>query len=298
MSADFRSDLLANGLLVDTGVEGLYARSASFEKVVRGIDELVTSVGADQHAPVLHFPPLIPRTVLERSDYLRSFPDLLGSVSVFKGDEDLHRKLLDRLDQGLDWAELLSSSQVTLSSAACHSLYGLLPERLPADGLRFEVFGHCFRNEPSLDPARMQAFRMHEFVYAGSPDGARAHRDLWLERSAELLSGLGLAVEKVVANDPFFGRAGRMLASNQRSEALKFEIVCSIHPGAAPTAISSSNYHLDHFGASFNIESANGEPAHSACVGFGSERVTLALLATHGFDPDSWPPEVRRRLWP
>ena len=297
MSADFRSDLLASGLLVDTGVEGLYARSGSFEKVVRGIDELVSSAGADQRAPVLHFPPIIPRVVLERSDYLRSFPDLLGSVSIFKGDDDLHRELLDRLDQGLDWAELLSSSDVTLSSAACHSLYGLLPGRLPTGGLRFEVFGHCFRNEPSLDPARMQAFRMHEFVYVGDPDGARAHRDMWLDRSADLLSGLGLAVEKVVANDPFFGRAGRMLASNQRSEALKFEIVCPIRSGAPPTAISSSNYHLDHFGASFSIESASGEVAHSACVGFGAERVTLALLATHGLEVDSWPSRVQSVLW-
>jgi len=214
MSKDFRSELLANGLLVDSGVEGLYARSAVFEKVVRGVDELVTSAGADQHAPVLHFPPIIPRVVLERSGYLRSFPDLLGSVGVFKGSDDLHRELLDRLDHGLDWAELLSSSDVTLSSAACHPLYGLLSGRLPQGGRRFEVFGHCFRNEPSLDPARMQAFRQHEFVYVGEPEGAVAHRDIWLERAADLLSGFGIAVERVVANDPFFGRAGRMLASN------------------------------------------------------------------------------------
>jgi seryl-tRNA synthetase len=298
VSTDLRSELLASGLLVDTGVEGLYARSAAFEKVVRGIEELVSSAGADQNARVLHFPPIIPRVVLERSGYLRSFPDLLGSVGVFKGDDDLHRELLDRLDQGRDWAELLSSSEVTLSSAACHSLYGLLSGRLPPGGRRFEVFGHCFRNEPSLDPARMQAFRMHEFVYVGEPAGAVAFRDMWLERSADLLSGLGLAVEMVVANDPFFGRAGRMLASNQRSEALKYEIVCSIRPGEPPTAVSSSNYHLDHFGVGFNIESSSGEVAHSACVGFGAERVTLALLATHGLDPDAWPLQVRHGLWP
>jgi len=139
----------------------------------------------------------------------------------------------------------------------------------------------------------MQAFRQHEFVYLGDPDGAIAHRNLWLERSAGLLSGLGLAVDAVIANDPFFGRTGRMLASNQRSETLKYEIVCAIDPDAQPTAISSSNYHLDHFGIGFGIESANGDAAHSACVGFGVERITLALLRTHGLDPDTWPPGVR-----
>jgi hypothetical protein len=135
---------------------------------------------------------------------------------------------------------------------------------------------------------------MHEFVYLGDSDGAVAHRDLWLKRSANLLSGLGLAVEVVVANDPFFGRTGRILASSQRAETLKHEIVCAIHPGAQPTAIASANYHLDHFG----IESANGDVAHTACVGFGVERVTLALLRTHGLDPDTWPPGVRSHLWP
>jgi len=298
VSADLRSDLLASGLLVDSGVAGLYARSGTFEKVVRGLDDLVSAAGADQHAPVLHFPPIIPKVVLEHSGYLRSFPDLLGAVSVFEGDDELHRELLELLDQGQDWAGLLTSSLVTLSSAACHSLYGSLSGRLAPGGRRFEVFGHCFRHEPSLDPARMQAFRMHEFVYVGEPEGAVAHRDMWLERSADLLSSLGLPVETVVANDPFFGRAGRMLASNQRSEALKFEVVCPIQAGAPPTAVASSNYHVDHFGVAFAIESADGEVAHSACVGFGSERVTLALLATHGLDPARWSERVRSLLWP
>ncbi|MGA2805547.1 MAG: amino acid--[acyl-carrier-protein] ligase [Acidimicrobiales bacterium] len=298
MTSDFRSALLASGLLVETGVDGLYGRSGAFEKVVRGIDDLVTAAGADQHASVLHFPAVIPRLVLERSGYLRSFPDLLGSISVFEGGDGEHVELLERLTRGDTWVELLTPSDVSLCSAACHPLYPLCAGRLPAGGRRFEVFGQCFRHEPSLDPARMQAFRQHEFVYVGDPDSAVAHRDVWLERSADLLSGLGLTVETVVANDPFFGRTGRMLALNQRTDALKYEVVCTIRPDAEPTAISSSNYHLDHFGIGFGIESETGNVAHTACVGFGVERITLALLGTHGLDPDQWPQAVRSRLWP
>ncbi len=297
MTADFRSELLASGLLVDTGVDGLYLRSGKFERVVRGIENLVSSAGADQNASVLHLPAVLPRVLLERSGYLRSFPDLLGSVSVFVGDDDLHAQLLERLGHGKNWVEMLTPSDVALCSAACHALYPLCSGRLPAGGRRFEVFGHCFRHEPSVDPARMQAFRMHEFVYLGDPEGAVAHRDLWLERSVDLLSVLGLTVDVVVANDPFFGRAGRLLARNQRAETLKCEIVCAIQD-AQPRALASSNYHLDHFGIAFGIESANGDVAHTACVGFGAERVTLALLHTHGLDPDAWPPAVRSLLWP
>jgi seryl-tRNA synthetase len=298
VNTDFRSELLASGLLVDTGVDGLYLRSGKFETVVRGIDNLISSAGADQNASVLHLPAVLPRILLERSGYLRSFPDLLGSVSVFVGDDDLHVQLLERLGRGENWVELLTPSDLALCSAACHAVYPLCSGRLAASGRRFEVFGHCFRHEPSPDPDRMQAFRMHEFVYLGDPDGAVAHRNLWLERSVDLLSGLGLTVEVVVANDPFFGRAGRLLALSQRSDTLKCEVVCTTQPDAQPTAIASSNYHVDHFGIAFGIESANGDAAHTACVGFGAERVTLALLHTHGLDPDRWPPQVRSRLWP
>jgi len=298
MTADFRSELLASGLLVDTGVNGLYLRSGKFEKVVRGIDDLVTAAGMDQDASVLHVPPVTPCHVLERSGYLRSFPDLLGSIDIFRGGDEQHAQLLERLERGEDWTGSLAPSDMALCSAACHPLYPVCSGRLPAAGRRFEVFGHCFRHEPSLDPARMQTFRQHEFVYLGDPEGAMAHRDTWLERSGDLLSGLGLAVDAVVANDPFFGHAGRMLASNQRAETLKYEIVCAIHANAPPTAISSSNYHLDHFGIGFGIESADGEVAHTACVGFGVERITLALLRTYGLDPDSWSLRVRSRLWP
>ena len=43
----------------------------------------------------------------------------------------------------------------------------------------------------------------------------------------------------------------------------------------------------------FDIRTHDGEVAHSACVGFGLERVALALFKTHGFDLAKWPGEVR-----
>ena len=145
MTTDFRSELLASGLLVDTGVDGLYLRSGGFEKVVRGIDDLITAAGVDQNASVLHLPAVIPRLLLERSDYVRSFPNLLGMVNVFEGDDDLHAQLLERLERGENWAELLTPSDVALCSAACHPLYPSCSGRLPAGGHRFEVFGQIGR---------------------------------------------------------------------------------------------------------------------------------------------------------
>ena len=295
----FRRQLIESGLVLDAGVEGLYGRSLAYEEIAAGVISLTTRTGAGDGAQSLSFPPVIPRGLLEQTDYLKSFPDLTGSVHTFRGDDKLHARLLALVEAGRDWVEVLEPADVVLRPAACHPVYPLCTDGpLPEGGRRFEVQGWCFRHEPSLDPARMLAFRMHEFVYVGDPDGATAHRDVWLKRGTEMLEGLGLDVEVVVANDPFFGRVGRVLAANQREEALKLEFVTTVADPESPTAITSVNRHQDHFGQTFGIRSADGAVAHSACFAVGVDRTVLALLKTHGLDPGTWPAEVRARLWP
>jgi seryl-tRNA synthetase len=283
---------------VDSGVEGIYGRSGVYEAIAGSLSALFTRSGADHQATPVHFPPVIPRSVFEKTDYLKSFPDLTGSIHTFSGDDRQHAELLRLLEDDQDWTSVLEPAPIVLRPAACHPIYPMCTGRLPVDGRTFEIHGWCFRHEPSPDPARMQAFRMHEYVYLGTPEGAVAHRDEWIERGLSVLGGLDLAVEAVVANDPFFGRAGRMLATNQREETLKYEIVSPICSTEKPTAIMSSNLHKDHFSVPFGIESAEGELAHTSCIGFGVDRITLALLHTHGLDPGGWPAAVRAQLWP
>jgi seryl-tRNA synthetase len=169
---------------------------------------------------------------------------------------------------------------------------------LPAAGRYVEVSGTCFRHEPSADPARMQSFGMHEVVYLGAPEDAVRHRDEGLAHGLALLAGLGLPMEAVPANDPFFGRLGTALAAGQLDEHLKMEGVTAICSAEQPTAIMSANCHRDHFGHPFAITTADGVAAHSSCVAFGVDRIAIALLATHGFAAQRWPAAVRARLWP
>ena len=96
-------------------------------------------------------------------------------------------------------------------------------------------------------------------------------------------TALGLEARADVASDPFFGRGGTLLADSQRDQRLKLEIVAPIASDEHPTAIISLNYHQDHFGALFGITTADGAVAHTSCVGFGLERLTLALYRRHGF---------------
>jgi seryl-tRNA synthetase len=186
-----------------------------------------------------------------------------------------------------------------LLPAACYPVYPAIAARgpLPPGGVMVDAGGaYVFRREPSGDPARLQMFHQREMVRIGEPEVVAEWRDLWRDRAVELLRGLGLDAEFDIASDPFFGRSGRMLAANQREQELKFEVQVEI-AGPEPTAVASFNYHQDHFALVFGLETAGGEVAHSACLGFGEERITLALFRTHGTDVDAWPDAVRERLW-
>jgi seryl-tRNA synthetase len=294
----FRDVLFSAGLLIPTGVDGIYGRSGRYEAVADAMDALVLRVGADQRATSVRFPPVMPWATFQANGYLESFPDQMGSVHTFAGDEHDHAELLRRTESGEDRGPLLSTTDMVLCPAVCHPLYPTMTGVLPEEGCRVDIYGYCFRHEPSTDPFRMQSFRQHDYVYLGTPDGARSHRDRWIDRGLEVLSGLDLPVEAVVANDPFFGRPGRMLAANQRNEELKYEIVTPVYATGRQTAISSSNCHLDHFGRPFGIETAGGQVAHTACFGFGVDRITLALFHRHGPDVERWPRPVRSALWP
>ena len=86
------------------------------------------------------------------------------------------------------------------------------------------------------------------------------------------------------------------IATTLRQQALKFELQIPITDPSKPTACMSANYHLDSFGRSAELLFADGTPAHSACVGFGIERIALALFGYHGTALQHWPREVRHAL--
>ena len=295
-SADsFRRDLLDAGLLVDGGVAGVYHRSFRYESVVQGIRAYVSGAARGESFQQLTFPPVQARTTLEVSGYVSSFPNLVGLVSSFAGTEAEVPAFIEASAGDGDWAGRMTPTDVSLCSAACHGLYPMLAgTSVPDEGRRFEVHAWCFRHEPSPDPARMQSFRMHEFVFLGMPSAAEAHRQAWIARGTGLLEGLGLSLEVVPANDPFFGRTGRLLASNQRTKELKYELVAPIS-NSVPGAISSGNYHEDHFGEAFALRCA-GDLAHSSCFAFGLDRITLALFFRHGLDVRAWPSDVLDQL--
>jgi seryl-tRNA synthetase len=285
------------GLLTRSGVHGVYARGATFERVRLAFDALVSRVAAPERAEPMYFPPLLPREQLETFAYLDSFPHLAGTVFSFDGNEAEAAEQAQLATAHADWSGFQQMTEMVLTPAACYPLYPAVAARgpLPEGGLTLDTGdAYVFRREPSDDPARMQIFHMREIVRIADRETVLSWRGEWRSRAEELLRGLGLSLELDIASDPFFGRTGRLLAAAQRDQELKWELMAPV--AGTPTAIASSNYHQDHFGHTCGLDTADGTPAHTSCMAFGEERVTLALFSAHGLDVAAWPDEVRRTL--
>lgn len=299
MQNNFLNRLFESGLLIETGVDGLYGRSGEFEDVIAAFERLIDRFGGQDGAEAMRFPPGMNRAYFETSGYMKSFPQLAGTVHSFCGNDHDHMSLLKCMEVGDDWTKDQEATDIVLTPAACYPLYPTVARRgpLPVTGKLFDLQSYCFRHEPSKDPARQQLFRMREYVCMGTESHVTDFRQSWMDRGVEMMKLVGLEVTIDVANDPFFGRAGRMMANNQRDQNLKFELLIPITSTSNPTACMSFNYHQDAFGTKWGLNLEGGKVAHTACVGFGLERIALALFHTHGLDSGKWPESVRRVLW-
>ncbi|MCH8612117.1 hypothetical protein [Arsenicicoccus dermatophilus] len=291
----FLDEILAAGHYLPLGRTGVWGRSDELEQVVLGFVRLLDGFYATRPQQRVHFGPLVPQPLLESTGYVDTQPHLVGSIDAFYGDDHAHRHLVADREEGRDWRRHLEPAGLMMVSSACHPLYGALSGQ-QVNG-NYLVLGWVFRHEPSGDPYRVAYFRQKESVHVGSHQECVDHRDHWVHRAEDLLTGLGLPVHLELANDPFFGRAGRMMARGQRAAALKKELLVDAY-GAdlPPVALASGNLHGDHFTHAFGIRQADGSDAETACMGFGLERVALSLFKVHGMQTSGWPGEVRSQL--
>ena len=231
-----------------------------------------------------------------RPGYLDSFPHLAGTVFSFTGSEAQARELSRRVHAGEPWAELQSQTDVALTPAACYPVYPTLAGRAPRRR------PHARGAEPLLPPRAVGRSGAAPAVphARGHPGGAPGD-------GARLARGVAGAVARAArlarARRPRRARLGPVLRPGREDAGrepegagLQVRDRRAHRLAEEPTAVCSFNYHQEHFGKLFDIALPDGSVAHTACLGFGLERVTLALFRRHGLDAREWPAAVRTAL--
>src|SRR5947209_216390 len=137
-------ELLAR-LFTSMNVDGVYGRTGAYEDVVEGLGRYIGSL-RPRAAEVFRFPPVVSRTLIEKSGYLKSFPHLLGCVCALGVDVKRVTEAVARYEAGGTWTDSAEPSDLVLAPAACYPLYPIAAQRgAVAEMLLFDVACDCFR---------------------------------------------------------------------------------------------------------------------------------------------------------
>lgn len=297
---DPQEELLRAGELIRYG-PGRYGLARGVTALMTALDALIRQLALDVGATEYTFPSLVGGDSLLKAGYHRSFPHLLTLACHVREDMDALREFRDTAqgaDNFGDVRDLLGPVTCGLSPTVCYHAYEMWRQSLQDVPQSLTALGKCFRYESSSMQGleRLWDFTMREVVFLGIPEQVEAQRNRVTELSTQLLDRLELDYEISSATDPFFVDDFAVQVSFQQAFDLKFELLAALPYAGRPLAIGSINYHRDHFVKAFGIEGRHGEVLHTACVGFGFERLALVLFAQHGVNRDRWPHALRDAL--
>ncbi len=278
--AELWTDELAANLFYPGDVPGIAGHTGLYEGVVEALTALISRI-RPSGAEVMRFPSVMSRALLEKQGYLHSSPSPIGCVGALP-----------------ESGGSAFAADLVLTPSASYPVYSLVAKRGPAraGGVVVDVACECFRLERSDDIDRHQSFRMREFVCIGTPLEVHRFREEWMIRSKQVADTLGLSYRIDRASDPFVGRGGQIVAISQIQQSLKFELLVPVRSDTKLTACMGFNYHRDHFGRIWDIQTPDGAVAHTGSVAFGIDRLALALFAAHGLDTAQWPAAARETL--
>jgi seryl-tRNA synthetase len=300
MPTDVYEELLERGIASEAG-EGQVALGEPVLSLMDHLDARIrTMVIREFGAREFRYPTLIPTAAMSRCGYFASFPQLMMFVSRLHTDVDTYRAFIEAGTGTTELAESLRAHSgnvdYCLPPTMCfHSYHQIADRPLPSRSVVLTSQGKSFRFESRYRQSleRLWDFTIREIVFLGPRSVVLEQRRQLMEHAFALMDELELGGRCEVANDPFFINpdAAAQVVMQQLME-LKYELRLPLSR-ERDVAVASFNFHERFFTDSFGIRGADGEPAYTACAGFGLERLAYAFLCRHGVEPEGWPAAIR-----
>lgn len=251
------------------------------------------------------FPNVISAKKLIKTNHLSSFPEHLNFVNNIKPD----LKTLDNFGENAKTGHLpelienkiLSAPTLIHNPSTCYHCYASRSQQTLNENLAITALASCHRFESANHSqlGRLMEFSLREVIFLGSPDYVRTTREKCLDLIKDIASDWEIGGVLQTENDPFFTSDFEIKADHQRKMKMKYEYRAFLEDDDSEgLAIMSSNLHGLTFSKTFNIMGKNW-PVHTGCIGFGLERMLIAIISQHGSEPEFWPDKLRKEwsLW-
>lgn len=299
--------------LVDAGWvceigKGHVALAGPALKLFHLVDRIIATLYKDAFAyEDRHFPALIPSSLMADCGYFDSHPNNVSFANHLRNDFDVIEGFRKRYGEDGDLTEFenadLATPHTCLNPAACLPSYFTMKDQTLAANKCLSWNGRVFRHEASnlRGLERLWEYNVREIVFVGDPEYVEDARTKGVSLVAELLDQLDLSFQITTSTDPFFATVASIRKFFQKATEAKHEVKIDIDQprdgDARSIAAGSVNYHDAFFGQKFAITGPNGEPAVSACIGLGIERIVLCCFAQHGITPDRWPDAIANEIF-
>lgn len=245
------------------------------------------------------YPNCIPADGLGRANHFSSFPEHLHFLAHLPQDLDVLDAFAEDARSVTEWSQVelpgTTRARLVNNPSTCYHCYSARRDSTIEQNTALTVVTKCHRYEAAnhKEYGRLLEFSMREVVFLGEPDYVRACRARTLEEVQRLAEDWSLYGELVASNDPFFTSDFKAKSAQQHRLAMKVEYRMLIPGQAKKLAIMSSNLHGPTFSKAFHI-TMDGRLINTGCLGFGLERLALAILAQHGQDPAAWPAGLQK----
>ena len=282
--AAFLDDLLDAGLLIESGVPGVYGRGAAFEDVRVGVDALVDRGGRGRRRrDACASRRSCPRRQLEASGYLKSFPHLAGTIFAFDGDEAEAHEQVETRRRHEDWSEFQAMTDLVLH--ARRPATRSTRRSRPAGRWRPAACSSTPAAPTSSATSRRATRRGCRCSTSARSSGSASPRrsspgaTTWRDRALALLRGRRARRplrrrHRIRSSAAAAGCWPRASASRRSSSRSSCQIAGPRADRGRVVQLPPGPLRRRRTGSS----SPDGETAHTACLGFGLERITLALL--------------------
>ena len=245
------------------------------------------------------YPNVIPIEQLALTQHLRAFPEHLHFISHLSEDLQVLETFAGRARTSPGAVQPLPGELAPVAlmhnPSTCYHCYAARRgTELPGNEAVTAVT-RCHRYESAnhSDPGRLMEFTLREIIFLGSADYVRETRETSMRMIQDWATAWSLYGDLLPANDPFFTDDYEAKAVHQHRLAMKYEYR-AVLPGTGKTlAVLSSNLHAVTFGKAFEIR-VGGMRANTGCLGFGLERLAIAIVMQHGLDVTRWPEGLRR----